>query len=141
MNAGPRTIVAAALLCMLAMAAAPRARAQFITKTDVAEVAGVIVGVGAVIGVGVYFAVRASHTTKGCVAQAADGFELVTGDNQRFLLLGATSGVKPGELIKVHGSKKKRVAGVSDRRSLVIDKLDRDYGACSAAPASGPAHP
>jgi hypothetical protein len=135
MKVGRCTIVAAAVLCLLALAIAPRAHAQFVTKTDVAEVAGVIAGAGALIGVGVYFAVRASHTTKGCVIQASDGLELVTGDNQRFLLLGATSTVKPGELIKVHGAKKKRVAGVSDRRSLVIDKLEKDYGACAAAPS------
>jgi hypothetical protein len=72
---------------------------------------------------------------KGCVADSAKDLELRTGDNHSFVLLGATTGIKAGDRVKVTGSREKKVNGVSDRPSFVIDKLDRDYGTCTVATA------
>jgi len=94
-----------------------------------------LVATVAVIGVGVYFAVRQAHTVKGCVAQGSNGMELERENGQSFVLLGATRGIRAGERVKVTGSRRKKVAGVSDRPSFIVDKLDRDFGACTPAPA------
>jgi hypothetical protein len=92
----------------------------------------------ALLGVGVYFAIRQGHTVRGCVTESANGLDLQMKDGSTYLLLGATSGIRAGEWVKVTGAKKKRVNGVTDQQSFVvdkIDKLDKDYGACSVSPA------
>lgn len=100
-------------------------------KGKTALVAAAISAVGAAIGVGIYFAIRQSHVMKGCVVTDPNGLELQkAGSDQTFLLLGATKGLTSGDRIKVHGSRKKKVAGVTDSPSFVIDKLDKDYGTC-----------
>jgi hypothetical protein len=100
-------------------------------KGKTALVAAAISAVGAAIGLGIYFAIRQSHVMRGCVVTGPNGLELQkAGGDQTFLLLGAIKGVTPGDRIKVHGSRKKQVAGVTDRPSFVIDKVDKDYGTC-----------
>jgi hypothetical protein len=89
----------------------------------------------ALIGVGVYFAIRQGHTLKGCAANRAKGLELQLKDGRRFALLGATTGIGAGDSVKVTGSRKKKVSGVSDGPSFVVDQLDKDYGACAVAMA------
>jgi hypothetical protein len=93
-----------------------------------------LTGAAALIGVGVYFAIRHGHTVKGCAADGPNGLELHTQDRQSLLLLGATTDIKAGHLIKVTGSRKMKVSGVSDRTSYIVDKLDKDYGACTVEP-------
>jgi Na+-transporting NADH:ubiquinone oxidoreductase subunit NqrD len=85
----------------------------------------------ALIGVGVYFAIRQGHTLKGCAANGPNGMELQLKDGRRFALLGATTGIGAGDRVKVTGSRKKKVSGVSDGPSFVVDQLDKGYGACA----------
>jgi hypothetical protein len=94
-----------------------------------------LVAATALIGVGVYFAIRQGHTLKGCATNGANGLELQLKDGRRFALLGATTGIGAGDSVKVTGSRKKKVSGVSDRPSFVVDQLDKDYGACAVATA------
>jgi len=133
--------LAALLICGLltqANAAGPPRRQAALegvglgAKTTI--VVALVIAAAAAIGVGVYFAVRQGHTVKGCVASSKDGIELQTGSGQSFALLGATTGIKAGDRIKVTGSREKKVNGVTDRQSFVVDKLDKDYGACTIAP-------
>jgi hypothetical protein len=104
------------------------------TTAKTTLVVAALIAAAAAIGVGVYFAIRQGHTVKGCVAAGSDGLVLQTEGGQSFALLGASTGIKAGDRIKVTGSRKKKVNGVTDRQSFVVDKLDKDYGACAVSP-------
>jgi hypothetical protein len=69
------------------------------------------------------------------VADGGNGLDLQTESGQSFVLLGATTGLKAGERVKVTGARKKRVNGVTDKQSFIVDKLDKDYGACAVSAA------
>jgi Na+-transporting NADH:ubiquinone oxidoreductase subunit NqrD len=94
-----------------------------------------LVTAAALIGVGVYFAIRQGHTLKGCTAKSANGLELLTKDGRHFVLLGATTGIAAGDQVKVTGSRKKNVAGITDSPSFVVDQLNKNYGSCAVATA------
>jgi hypothetical protein len=49
-----RNILAIVAVCALFLTASAPAKAQFVTKTEVAEVVGAIVGAGALIVVGIF---------------------------------------------------------------------------------------
>jgi hypothetical protein len=104
-------------------------------KSKTTLIIAALVATVAVIGVGVYFVVRQAHSVKGCVAHGTTGLQLQREGGQSFVLLGATSGIRAGERVKVTGSRRKKVSGVSDSPSFVVDKLNKDYGACTVSPA------
>jgi hypothetical protein len=77
---------------------------------------------------------NAHHTMKGCVTGGQDSFELTTlGNKETYALSGVTANLKVGDVIKVHGSKRK--AKKDSPRSFEVQKINRDYGPCSAVPA------
>ncbi|MGO9340613.1 MAG: hypothetical protein ACLPY1_24330 [Terracidiphilus sp.] len=142
MKQGLSRPIAVLLICGFLIAvdahAKPTSHAAFDglgTDSKTTLVVATLVAVVAVIGVAVYFAVHHAHTVKGCVAGDGAGLELQTEDSRSFVLLGATTGIKAGDRVKVTGARKKKVNGVSDRASFVVDKLDKDYGVCTASPA------
>jgi hypothetical protein len=113
------------------------------TKTASAGIAGAsngktagviiaLVGVGALIGVGVYFALHHGHSLKGCASSGPGGMQLLNdSDQQTYALAGDVDGIKPGNRVRVAGSKKK-LAG--DNRQFVTSKLSKDYGPCTIKP-------
>jgi hypothetical protein len=94
-----------------------------------------LTGAVALIGAGIYLAIRHGHSVKGCVSDGPHGLQLNAQDGQSLLLLGATNDIKAGHLIKVTASRKAKVSGVSDEPSYIGDKLDKDYGACTVEPS------
>jgi hypothetical protein len=79
---------------------------------------------------------KSHHTLKGCVTGGRNSFELTTqGDDKIYALSGATAGLRVGDVVKVHGSKHKARKGGSGPRDFVVEKINRDYGPCNAAPA------
>jgi hypothetical protein len=98
----------------------------------VAALGGIVSG----IGVGVYFAVRQAHTVKGCVIDNPDGLSLQMKDGKTYVLLGATTNIKANERIKVTGTRRKKIAGLTDQPTFVVEKLDKVYGSCSVAPVT-----
>lgn len=144
MTHGLSRCIAALVICGLVIAtnapaqARPRAAFEGLGADSKATlVVAALVTAVALFGLGVYFAVRQGHTVKGCVAEGGNGLALLTENGQSFVLLGTSTGLKAGERVKVTGARKKRVNGVTDKQSFVVDKLDKDYGAC----ANLPAHP
>jgi hypothetical protein len=87
------------------------------------------------VGVGSYFAIRRQHALKGCVVDGSKGMELQTESGQTFALFGRTDGVRAGERVKVSGSRQKAARVVSARQSFIVQRLDRDFGACTVARA------
>jgi hypothetical protein len=139
---GPSRCIASLLICCLLIPAIAPAQARPHAAFDglglgskAALVIAALTTAVALIGVGVYFAIRQGHTVRGCVAEGANGLELQMEDSRTYQLLGATTSIKAGERVKVTGTRKKRVNGVTDKQSFVVDKLDRDYGACPVSPA------
>ena len=133
--------IAALLICAFLVSAPAHAKArpeavltQLGPGSKTTLIVAALVAVVAAIGVGVYFSIHQAHTVKGCVSSNGNALELTTGDGKNFALLGATSRVQAGDRIKVTGSRKKRVSGVNDKPSFIVDKLDKDYGSCPRAP-------
>jgi hypothetical protein len=142
MTHGLSRLTATLLICGFLIAvnvpAQPRPHAAFDglgSGAKTALIVATLVAAVALIGVGVYFAVRHGHTVTGCAAGGGNGLDLLTEDGRSFVLLGATTGIKAGQRVKVTGARKKRVNGVTDKQSFVVDKLDKDYGACTVSPA------
>ncbi|HEY1903019.1 MAG TPA: hypothetical protein VGG56_11330 [Terracidiphilus sp.] len=56
------------------------------------------------------------------------------GDQQTYSHLGETAGIKPGDRIRISGKKEKKNSGVPQQ--FLVEKLNKDYGSCTEAPAS-----
>jgi hypothetical protein len=106
------------------------------TKAAVTLGVAALGGIASGIGVGVYFAVQRAHTVKGCVIDNPDGLLLQTQDGKTYVLLGATTNIKADERIKVTGTRKKKIKGLTDQPTFVVEKLDKVYGTCSVAPVT-----
>ena len=102
------------------------------SKTTLAT-AGVI-GVVAAIGVGVYVVIQQAHTVKGCVSEDPNGLLLHTKDGKTYVLLGATTNIKADTTIKVRGTRRKKIPGITDQPSFVVEKVNKVYGPCSVNP-------
>jgi hypothetical protein len=88
------------------------------------------------IGVGVYAIIQHAHTVRGCVSDSPDGLMLHTEDGKAFVLLGNTTNIKADTRIKVRGTKKKKIDGITNQPSFVVEKLGKVYSPCSVAPAA-----
>jgi len=129
MKAGLRTLLTLAAAFVLSLTSSHPASAQYVTKSETAEAVGVVIGVGAAIGVGIYFAVHANHSVTGCTVAAAGGLQLQQ-DQQTWSLVGSIATIKPGERIRVSGKKQKKSAGTP--RPFLVEKLAKDYGSCTS---------
>ena len=92
-------------------------------------VAGLVTTVAA-IGFGVYATIQHAHTVKGCVSDSPDGLQLRTQDGKTYVLLGNTTNIKADTRIKVRGTRRKRIPGLTDQPTFVVEKLDKAYGPC-----------
>jgi hypothetical protein len=132
---------AALALCLLFAAAAETVLAQ--RPADQIggsnnQIAGAIAGIaaaGALIGIGVYFAVKHHHAMTGCARSRTDGITLTNeSDKQTYTLTGDVAGIKPGNRIRVSGKKgKEKSAGA---HQFVVEKVSGDFGPCELASAS-----
>jgi hypothetical protein len=67
-----------------------------------------LVGVGVLIGVGVYFAVHHGHSIKGCASSGAGGMQILNESDQRtYELAGDLDGIKAGNRVRISGNEKK----------------------------------
>jgi hypothetical protein len=123
-------------ICVFCLTTTKTAGAGIVGASD-GKTAGVIialVGVGALIGVGVYFAVHHGHSLKGCASPGPAGMQsLNERDQQTYALAGDVDGIKAGNRVRVSGNKNK-AAGNS--RQFVATKLSKDYGPCKIQPAT-----
>ena len=102
------------------------------------EVVGAIVGVVAVVGVATAVIITADHThhnIKGCILTTPAGLEIADANTRkRFLLSGATSDLKDGSLVRIHGSREKKPHGSASDQGFVVQSLTKNYGACTMSP-------
>ena len=113
------------------------------------EVIGVAVAAVAVVAVGTVVLVEvhnSHHTIKGCVTTGSAGLQVHDADNTHtYNVTGVTTGVKVGDVVRLHGDKEKKKKG-DPGQGFVIQKISKDYGPCTvtagqataavAAPAS-----
>ncbi len=101
---------------------------------------GIVIGIpvtaAAIATVGILLAVNHSrHFLKGCVATGPDGLELETSDSTMYFLAGDEAAIRPGEMVKVHGSHMKKSKDGKAGRGFNVSQLKKDYGPCSVKPA------
>jgi hypothetical protein len=139
-----RRVFAIFAVCALLASTASMARAQFTANQGSlcgcdGEIKGIAAGIiagAAVITVVAILEVRHHNSVAGCTVTSANGLDLQTENGRDLVLLGATAGIKAGERIKVTGSRKKKVDGITDRESFIVSKVARDYGSCTPVPAT-----
>ena len=139
MNPGPRQILAAVVVSAMTLTTTVPARAQTgtigISKSDAAWIVVGIAAIGAGIGIGIYFAVHHNHSLTGCSVAGANGLELENqADQQAYALVGAVSGIKPGERVRVSGKRVKKSSGPLPQ--FLVEHQSRDFRACRARPAT-----
>lgn len=123
----------ALLLCFLLLSATTPARATDTLRHDVnGIIAGSIAISAAIVVVAVILVVHYKPATvKGCVVSGANGLELTnSSDKLTYQLLGVTSDIKPGDVVKVKG--KKKLGKGSTPSTFTVKELSKDYGACPA---------
>lgn len=101
-----------------------------------AEIAGAIIGIGAVIAVAIIVPVeinRSHHTLTGCVVTNANGLDLQTGDGKTYSLEGDATSIKVGDKVKLHGTKIKKTKDSTGPGVFKVEKLNRNYGPCPVA--------
>jgi len=105
----------------------PAAAANSICSGCAAALVGVGVGVGAGIGLAIYFIHRGHTSLTGCVQQTDSGLSLTAKDGNIYSLVNAPSEVKARQRLSLRGHKTKSPSG----RTFRVDRVSRDYGACS----------
>ena len=136
MTAGHRRILAMVAACALLLAATATAQPQSgtiggVTGGDAVAIGVAIAVIGAGIGFGVFYAVHHGHSLDGCAVSGANGLELQNrGDQQTYALVGDTAGIKPGERVRISGKKEKKSGGAHPQ--FLVEKLNKDFGACKA---------
>ena len=133
-------IVAISLIAsttVFAGAGKPHPASSFQIGPTSGQVVGALVGiagVGAAIGIGVYYAARHHRNLTGCASSGPDGLQLENeGDRKTYALSGDLAAVKPGDRIRVRGEKEKGGGGV---QPFLVEKVSRDFGACKVHPAT-----
>ncbi len=120
------------LMAGLILPATRQASAQVLITHDTGKLVGITVGlaaIGAGIGIGVYVAVHHNHTLTGCISSGAGGLLLRNhGDQQTYAIVGEVSAIKPGERVRVSGKKSKQKG--DGPKQFLVEKLDKDFGAC-----------
>lgn len=120
------------LIVVLCVALSAPARANTSLKTAATEIVIGIVVVAAAATVLVVVLIHKSRKTAitGCVSSGENGMNITDEkDRQIYALSGNTTGVKPGERLRLKGSKAK--AKGSDKRLVwEAEAITKDFGIC-----------
>ena len=144
MKPGIRGIIAKVAICALiattstrpTLATRPHPENSIPTKSQADWIAAAVVAIGAAAGLAIYFAVRPHHQSlTGCAVSGVTGLELQSqGDQRTYALIGEVAAIKPGERVRVSGKKQKN--STSTTQQFFVERLAKDYGSCSSAPAA-----
>jgi hypothetical protein len=116
------------VLCSIALVLLPSSRSAAASYCPgcKAGIIGAAIGVGAVVGVGIYLIHRGHTSLTGCVQQTDDGLSLTAKDGKTYELENAPSEVKAHRRLSLRGHKINATSGHVFR----VDHVSRDYGAC-----------
>ncbi len=135
MKTGSLSIFPRLALCALLVSVSafpPQARGQGIPPSSgqAAAIFGTIGVIGGAIGFGIYYGIHRSHMLTGCAVSGAHGLELRNqGDQQTYALTGNVADIKSGERVRISGKKGKHSGDAP--RPYLVEKLQKDYGACT----------
>jgi hypothetical protein len=125
-----RSSTVVALCLALAVPAFPQSGSYNIGPSK-GEVAGMIAGAAAVVGVAGYLIYRGTHrhaSIQGCIATEESGLTLTNEkDKKTYALEGDSAGLKPGQQVALSGKKTKDSTG---KLTFQVQKLAKDYGEC-----------
>jgi hypothetical protein len=125
-----RVVVLLVSLCFLADSSKAPAQGIPPTGKQAAAIFTVLLAVPVLIGVGVYYAVRAPRNVTGCVAGADGNLSLTDEKGKEYLLTGDLAGLKPDERLHLSGKAGK---DSNKKRTFFVKKIAQDYGSCHAA--------
>jgi hypothetical protein len=132
------TVAVCALLAPMGGAVlAQRPADQTIAAThgQIAGVAAGAAGAGALIGVGVYYAVKHDHSVTGCARSGPDGLQLTSeSDKRTYSLVGAVAAIKTGNRVRVSGKKTRQKSPAPAQ--FLVEKVTKDLGPCEIASSS-----
>ena len=116
------------LLCFaLVLLTSSPSRADSYCPGCKAAVIGTAVALGTGIGLAIYFVHRSHTSLTGCVEQTEHGLRLTAKDGKNYALTDAPSEVKAQRRLQLRGHKMNTSSG----RAFRVDRVSRDYGACS----------
>ena len=119
--------VRALILCGVLLSLSPRrSEASSYCPGCAAALVGAAIGVGAGIGVAIYFVHRSHTSLTGCVSQSANEFALSAKDGASYTLVNAPREVKAGTRLSLRGHKINTGSG----RAFRVDRVAHDDGAC-----------
>ena len=97
-----------------------------------AEVAGVVLGVGAVAATVIAVEVHhAHHTLSGCTSDGPGGMQLQKhGSSKAYMLSGNMSGTLAGERVRLHGTRIKQRKHSRTDPLFSVERKDKDFGPC-----------
>ena len=131
----PRIVISLLCLCLLPVKSPAQVGSPTISNGDAALVVGVVAGVGAAIGIGVYYAFNHSRSIRGCVVTGSNGLELQNeGDRRTFLLQGITADVKSGNRVSLKGKKAKNAKDSSGNPTFLVEKLEEGFRSVQGRP-------
>ncbi|MGA2359115.1 MAG: hypothetical protein ABSF66_08955 [Terriglobales bacterium] len=120
------------LVIALTMALATPARAKSMQTTGDEIVAGIVAVAAVVVVVVVVVAIHYSkkRAVTGCVISGENGMSVTDEkDGQVYALSGNTTGVKPGDRMRLHG-KKLKSKGADKTLVWEAKEVTKDYGVC-----------
>jgi hypothetical protein len=100
------------------------------------EVVGIAVGAvaGTALVVGTVVAVNHDHhTLKGCVSAVPDGLQLTRDSDKKVFSLIGTADIKPGEKVKLHGTKQKKRKSIPGNQQFFVERVTKDLGQCQVS--------
>jgi hypothetical protein len=125
-----RTLMVLVLSFALAIPATSQSGSGKIGASN-GEIAGALVGAGAVIGVVAVVIYRKTHkhpAIVGCVNRGAEGLMLTNQKNNKiYALTGDAASLKPDEQVAVKG---REIKDSSGKLSFQVEKITKEYGAC-----------
>jgi hypothetical protein len=127
--AGVLIIALSLVLCMPAEAQTSSGTIGGVgTGTIVGVIVGVVVGVAVIAIVAVHYSKK--RTITGCVNSAENGMTVTDEkDKQIYALSGETTGIKPGDRMRLQG---KKIKPKDPGKTLVWEtkKMNKDFGVC-----------
>ena len=90
-----------------------------------------VIAIPILLGIGVVILVTREPSIQGCLVNGANGLAITT-DETTWRLMGETSALRPGEMVKVKGKKRKK----GSEHAFIVTQLKKDRGACGTS-----AHP
>jgi len=101
-----------------------------------AEIVGIAILAGVVLGTVVLIEMHSHHSLKGCVSSGPSGLQLQNvKDGKTYTLVGSIAQAQPGEILQLHGSKekvrkRKHHQDSGDDLTFVVKSVKKDYGPC-----------